>query len=203
MLLNFITWNVDPVLIHLGPLAIRWYGLLWAIGIYATLLVTQKLYKNDAAKPNDYIFPFLDSNADYAQANTSQMIATLSPELKVKLLNTVNSKNTLIDKYLKEIGSLVGVEENLTMHIARHSFAKRAADLKISNNISKSLLGHSNLKETETYMGDFSTQETDDAMNTIFSYGNDPKAELINKIKGLDTEKIELIMKFVTENTTV
>jgi len=47
MLLNFITWNVDPVLVHLGPLAIRWYGLLWATGIYATLLIVQKLFKHE------------------------------------------------------------------------------------------------------------------------------------------------------------
>ena len=47
MLLNFIPWNVDPVLFHLGPLSVRWYGLFWAIGIYATLLIVQKLYKNE------------------------------------------------------------------------------------------------------------------------------------------------------------
>lgn len=27
----FIYWNVDPILVHLGPLAIRWYGLFFAI----------------------------------------------------------------------------------------------------------------------------------------------------------------------------
>ena len=47
MLLNFITWNVDPVFLHLGPLTIRWYGLFWAIGIYATLLITTKIFKNE------------------------------------------------------------------------------------------------------------------------------------------------------------
>ena len=47
MFLNYITWNVDPVLVHLGPLAIRWYGLLWATGIYATLLIVQKLFKHE------------------------------------------------------------------------------------------------------------------------------------------------------------
>lgn len=46
-MLNFITWNVDPVLIHVGPLAIRWYGLLWAVGIYATLLIVQKLFRHE------------------------------------------------------------------------------------------------------------------------------------------------------------
>jgi prolipoprotein diacylglyceryl transferase len=47
MLLNFITWNVDPVLFHLGPLSIRWYGLLWALGIYLALVIVQKLFKNE------------------------------------------------------------------------------------------------------------------------------------------------------------
>ena len=47
MLLNFITWNVDPALLHLGPLTIRWYGLMWATGIWATLLVTTKIFKHE------------------------------------------------------------------------------------------------------------------------------------------------------------
>ena len=47
MLLNFITWNVDPVFIHLGPLTIRWYGILWASGIWFTLLIVQKLFKHE------------------------------------------------------------------------------------------------------------------------------------------------------------
>ena len=47
MSLNFITWNIDPVLFHLGPLSVRWYGLLWALGIYATLMIVQKLFKHE------------------------------------------------------------------------------------------------------------------------------------------------------------
>ncbi|MDD4992533.1 MAG: prolipoprotein diacylglyceryl transferase [Paludibacter sp.] len=47
MLLNYITWDVDPVLVQLGPLTIRWYGLLWALGIWATLLITQRIFKNE------------------------------------------------------------------------------------------------------------------------------------------------------------
>ena len=36
MLLS-IVWNVDPVLIHFGDGGIRWYGLLWAIGLTVRL----------------------------------------------------------------------------------------------------------------------------------------------------------------------
>ena len=47
MFLNFITWNADPILVHLGPLAIRWYGLSWALGIWFTLLITQRIFKHE------------------------------------------------------------------------------------------------------------------------------------------------------------
>lgn len=30
-----LVWSVDPVLLHLGPLQLRWYGLLFAVGILA------------------------------------------------------------------------------------------------------------------------------------------------------------------------
>ena len=46
-MLNYIIWNVDPALLQLGPLTIRWYGLLWALGIYATLLITQRIFKHE------------------------------------------------------------------------------------------------------------------------------------------------------------
>lgn len=47
MILNFITWNVDPVAISLGPISIRWYGILWAVGIWLTYLTQVKIYKNE------------------------------------------------------------------------------------------------------------------------------------------------------------
>ena len=54
MLINFITWDVDPILLQLGPLAIRWYGLSWALGIYLTLIITQKIFKNEGL-PEEWI----------------------------------------------------------------------------------------------------------------------------------------------------
>ena len=38
--------DVLPEIIPIN-IAIRWYGLLWAIGIYATLLIVQKLFKHE------------------------------------------------------------------------------------------------------------------------------------------------------------
>lgn len=40
-----ITVNIDPVLIHIGPLTIRWYGLMYVVGITVGLLVVQPYAK--------------------------------------------------------------------------------------------------------------------------------------------------------------
>ena len=47
MILDFITWNVDPILIHFGDGGIRWYGLLWAIGLYICWAVNERMYKHE------------------------------------------------------------------------------------------------------------------------------------------------------------
>lgn len=47
MILDFITWDVDPILVHIGDGGIRWYGLLWAIGIYICWSVNERMYKRE------------------------------------------------------------------------------------------------------------------------------------------------------------
>ena len=47
MILNYITWDVDPILIHFGDGGIRWYGLLWAVGLYLCWIVNERMYKRE------------------------------------------------------------------------------------------------------------------------------------------------------------
>lgn len=47
MLLNYITWNVDPVLFHLGALQVRWYGLMWAMGFFFGYFVMRNIYRHE------------------------------------------------------------------------------------------------------------------------------------------------------------
>ena len=47
MILNFVTWDVNPELFSLGPLTVRWYGALWAVGILLALVIVTKLYKHE------------------------------------------------------------------------------------------------------------------------------------------------------------
>lgn len=50
--LNYITWNVDPVLFHLGPLEVRWYGLLWALAILSAYWIVIKIFKHEGRPEN-------------------------------------------------------------------------------------------------------------------------------------------------------
>ena len=44
-LLNYIVWDPDPILAHLGPLTIRYYSTCWLIGLLLGYLLMQRLYK--------------------------------------------------------------------------------------------------------------------------------------------------------------
>ena len=42
--LLYIVWNPDLVAFRLGPLSVRWYGLMWSIGIVLAFLVNQGFF---------------------------------------------------------------------------------------------------------------------------------------------------------------
>ncbi len=48
-MLDFIVWNADPVLFRLGPLAVRWYGLMFAIGFFIGYQIVAKMFKHEGA----------------------------------------------------------------------------------------------------------------------------------------------------------
>lgn len=48
-MLDFIYWNADPVLISLGPLSIRWYGLAFAVGFIIGYDIVAKMFRHEGA----------------------------------------------------------------------------------------------------------------------------------------------------------
>jgi len=61
-LLNYILWDPDLIAFKLGPIpllgtiAVRWYGLLWVIGLTLAYLVVKRLYKEQKIK-DEYFDP--------------------------------------------------------------------------------------------------------------------------------------------------
>jgi prolipoprotein diacylglyceryl transferase len=56
-----IHWSPDPILVHVGPLQIRWYGLLFLSGFYIGLYFMQKVCKheNKPAEKMDTLLVYL------------------------------------------------------------------------------------------------------------------------------------------------
>lgn len=47
MFLNYIHWNVNPEIFHLGILSVRWYGLLFALAFYLGYLIIKKMFEKE------------------------------------------------------------------------------------------------------------------------------------------------------------
>jgi prolipoprotein diacylglyceryl transferase len=65
MILNFIHWNVNPEIFHIGGLSVRWYGLLFALGFYVGYLIMEKFFKKEG-----FPLPVLDKLAMYMIIST-------------------------------------------------------------------------------------------------------------------------------------
>ena len=49
-LLSYIVWNPDLEAFHLGPISVRWYGLMWLIGFALGYFIVKRLYKEQKIK---------------------------------------------------------------------------------------------------------------------------------------------------------
>lgn len=48
-MLSTIVWNVDPVLFTAGPISVRWYGLMFAIGFLVGYELVSRMFKHEGA----------------------------------------------------------------------------------------------------------------------------------------------------------
>ena len=46
-----MNWNIDPVIIHLGPLGLRWYGLFFALSFIAGFIIMNRIYIKEGRNP--------------------------------------------------------------------------------------------------------------------------------------------------------
>lgn len=142
-----------------------------------------KSYDHEGKQRDDYIFPLLTNDKPYAKHVTQNEKDTMSVELKTALFNDISAKTALLNKYLKQIAELAGIDKHLSFHVSRHSFARLAKERKTDSGVIQGLLAHSSLKTTEGYMGQFDTSVEDAAMERIFDDGDETKLDdLVGKL---------------------
>ena len=167
-----------------------------------------KHYHTDEVKANEYIFPLLSNDAEYAKFITQADKDRMKPELRHKMYQDVSSKNAVINKYLKKIAALAEIDKPLSMHISRHSFAHIAQESGAESGAIKNILGHSNLATTEKYMGSFDTSKTDETLKSIFTKKQESSAvptgaskeeQAIELMRGMSPEQIMSIIAAINK----
>ena len=154
-------------------------------------------YDTEDKKRDDYIFPLLDNAKGYAKAVTQDEKDTMSVELKTALFNDISAKTAVLNKHLKELAEMAGIEKHMSFHVSRHSFAKLAKDKGTNSGVVQGLLAHSSLKTTEGYMGQFDTSVEDAAMEKIFDTSSE--AQMENLIDSLTPEQREALARMLTK----
>ena len=49
--MQYFIWNIDPTLLHLGPLQLRWYGLLFVGSFFLGSMILTWMYKREGKDP--------------------------------------------------------------------------------------------------------------------------------------------------------
>jgi len=49
--MEYFVWNIDPIILHLGPLQLRWYGLLFVGSFFLGAMILTWIYKREGKDP--------------------------------------------------------------------------------------------------------------------------------------------------------
>lgn len=80
----------------------------------------------------------------------------------------VDSANALINAHLKRVAIIAGIDKNLSMHIARHTFAYLSLERGVTVEVLKDALGHSDYKTTQVYLKSLSDQQINEAVTGLY-----------------------------------
>lgn len=105
-------------------------------------------YLYDKMSDNPYIFPYIrDRNKEFTE---------------------IGSATALVNKGLKRIAYLAGINKKITTHIARHTWTQLAIDAKANPRTIQKALGHESFSTTEGYINDLSFNDVDEVNEAIW-----------------------------------
>ena len=141
----------------------------------------------------DYVFPYLNNNADYAKAVTPEERDALSPDETRHLKQDIGAKNALVNKYLKDLAEMAGIDKHLCTHSARHSFADLARRNTGDIFDIKTILGHSSINTTQNYLKKLDTETQDKALQNVF-HKEDELDALRKQLKQLSPDALKKLL---------
>lgn len=109
-------------------------------------------YSSPFYDDSDYIFPILDKEVHKTDLQ------------KYDRIHKVTKK---VNKHLKELARLAGIEVHLTTYVARHTYATVLKRSGVNIAIISESLGHSDLATTQIYLDSFESSQIDEAMKNL------------------------------------
>lgn len=109
-------------------------------------------YQPGAPDPDAYIFPLLRRRHD-------------SP---MTLRAEISSRNVVVNKNLKKLATMAGIQANLSFHVSRHSFSQYALRAGLDLYTISKMLGHTDIKTTQAYLSQFDEELVDQSMKRLF-----------------------------------
>jgi integrase len=90
------------------------------------------------------------------------------PAGKKAYIKKIDSLNVIVNRNLKIVADLVGIEKALTFHIARHTFAFHLKKKSDNIHVIKDSLGHSRTNTTEQYLQSLDDEHLDKEMDKLY-----------------------------------
>ena len=95
--------------------------------------------------------------------------APTNPKLDPYYQKHIESKTSVINKNLKLVAALSGIDKNLTTHVARHTFAVWASKKEVPLYLIQEMLNHSSKSVTEAYLKELNKSDNlDQAAASVF-----------------------------------
>lgn len=110
-------------------------------------------YRVDGQGKKDFIFPIIK------QKNLTEL------GLRMK----AGSANAVVNRDLKDLQKLAGIDTNISFHIARHSFSRWAKAKGLSLDFIGKALNHSKRATTEQYLDDLADYDMDNDMQELYN----------------------------------
>lgn len=142
---NIVNGRIEYVRIK----TIRKRAKVFSIKITPKIQAILDIY-NQNKKPKDFIFPVIYHPND--------------PEA---MRNDVKNGNKNFNKYLKRIARKVGISDDISSYVARHSWSTAAKKMGYDVGIIADALGHSDPSITKTYLDSFGNEDIDKANEMI------------------------------------
>lgn len=104
------------------------------------------------SNPNNYVFPIL-----YSERH-------ITP---IQIDNRIQALTSRINKNLKEIGRITGIETPLTTYVARHSYATILKTSGVSTAVISEAMGHESESVTQIYLDAFENSVIEEANQNL------------------------------------